>query len=93
MAEIDEELKTIDSNILNKPPKQYKRLVHNNKLALSPKIMTQPSVMSPVQNDKYDQLLSGNRGLDEWRSFKIPKQYKPADDVDNSKNIVISYLV
>jgi hypothetical protein len=80
MAELDEEIKTIESK--NHTPKKQGS---NNAMEtsytklLSPKLMSN-SVVSSVQNNKYDQLLNGDRNLDGWRSFKIPKQHKVISD-------------
>lgn len=76
MAELDEELKTIDSKCSGEDMmKTTKKL---NKLM-------SPTIMSPGGGDKYEQLLNGNRSLDGWRSFKIPKQQKTSDETENLK--------
>ncbi len=77
LAQLDEELKTLDNknsfeHVLKKKADRHVML---------------PKVMSPVNNsEKYGQLLNGNRALDGWRSFKIPKQQKSnTDEMNRSK--------
>jgi len=77
MAELDEELGTIEAK---------------NGFDIVPKKKAAKFMMSPVNNsEKYGQLLNGNRALDGWRSFKIPKQQKSTtDETDILKTCIVS---
>ncbi len=77
MAELDEELGTIEAK---------------NGFDIVPKKKAAKFMMSPVNNsEKYGQLLNGNRALDGWRSFKIPKQQKSTtDEMDILKTCIVS---
>jgi len=82
MAELDEELRTIEA-------KNGFDIVAKKKAT---KFMMSPKVMSSVNNsEKYGQLLNGNRALDGWRSFKIPKQQKSTtNETDILKTCIVS---
>lgn len=91
MADLDEELKTLNTKYQedNNVKSVTKKGLNSNKLN-SPKTATPPTLMSPA-GDKYDQLLNGNRNLDSWRSFKIPKQHKSiSEEVDSLKSSILS---
>ncbi len=91
MMELDEELKSIDSIATKNPIKSLSSSIRVKQSGSPSKAMTPPSgTMSPIKMEKYEQLhMNGNKALNGWRSFKIPKQQKQQTE-DSDKCSLVS---